>query len=597
MNWKKLYRILEQKFDADRCVERVRRIWETDHFISYDRYAETARYCADSMLRAGLTQVEKLPLKADGKTLYHDWRIPKAWRVHHGTLRYASGEIISDYQQVPCALSMYSHSTDGPVEAEVVNVTGWETLPEDGSLQGKILLTDKKASNLVVQARQAGAVGVLSDGVVLLYPGTRDSKEDIYDACPWESLGQADLTAPMFGFKLSPRQGDRMRRELAQGPVRVIADVRTEFYDGEVYTVSGLLPGAQPELEEVFSYGHLYEPGANDNASGCGALLELAQCFQDAIAQGLLPRPKRSIRFAMGEECGGSMGYTACHPERKMLCAGVADMVGTEYIDRAKLTLRYNPLASASFADAALTISANICREMDGKDYIFPVYPMRDGIGTDNILADPAFRSPAIALVANPSTSYHTSMDTPDRIEPEIIKRNALLLGVYLYGLADADAETCEMLEAELRRQHQADLDALSQPDPRQVRHLREKLERSLYSLTRICPELPYEAPAEQVPPMPDYARDMGTCVPVRDVKGVINLFRHPNPGQCPWRPGWNAELNIPLFWIDGKRNLWEITVQSAFEMQQFTDEQLRQKFEDLAEYFTVLRECGYLHW
>ena len=593
MDWKKLYPILDKYFREDRCLERVTKIWENDHYISYDRYEETAQYCADSMAAAGLKEIEKLSLTADGKTCYHDWKIPKAWRVEHATLRYTDGEVISDYSQVPCCLSMYSPSTPGPVEAEVIDVCGLTELPADGSLAGKILLTDLTAAQLLPQAQKAEALGILSCSV-RLYPGIR-TREDVYDTCLWEGLGQKDLSNTVFGFKLTPRQADRMWELLKHGPVRVTADVKTEFYDGVVYTVSGLLEGTEPELPEVFAYGHLYEPGANDNASGSGALLELAQCFKEAIEAGVLPRPRRSIRFAMGEECGGSMGYLAAHPDRKMLCGGVFDMVGTENIDKAKLSLRYDPLANWSFADAALAASARLQEEYRNTAYDFIHHPFREGLGTDNIVADPCFDTPAIALVAAPATSYHSSLDTPDRIETDILKRNAMILGAYLYGLADGDRETCAFLEKELRTL--VDTDLSSQQDPRGRRHIQEALERGLWSLTRICPELSFKKPQEEVPPLPAYAAETGSRVPVRIVAGPLTLAAHPELDNPRWRPAWNASLNIPLFWTDGQRNLWQITCQTAFEQQEFSDEQLEAKYRELSQYFEFLRDLGYIAW
>ena len=593
MDWKQLIPILDEAFSAERCLERVTKIWENDHYISYDRYEKTAHYCAASMKDAGLTDIEKLPLTADGKTCYHDWKIPKAWKVRHATLRYADGEVIADYEKIPCSLSMYSPATCGAVEAEVADVCGLKELPTDGSLAGKLLLIDKRAGAALEDARKVGAIGILSCSETL-YPGIR-TREDIYDTVLWESMGQKDLSNTVFAFKLTPRQADRMRQHLKAGAVRVIADIDAEFYDGVSFTVSGLLEGSEPELPEVFAYGHLYEPGANDNASGSGALLELAQCLNEAIEKGLLPRPRRSIRFAMGEECGGSMGYMAAHPDRKMLCGGVFDMVGTEDIDKAQLSLRYDPMANLSFADAAIDLSARICGEYMGKQWNFLRYPFKMGLGTDNIIADPCFNTPAVALVAAPATSYHSSMDTPDRIQPEILKRNALMLGVYLYGLADADEETCRMLEAELRQQTETAVAAVS--EPRLCRHIREGLDRALYSLKSICPDLPFLPPAEEIPPMPAYAGDAGKRIPVRQVPGPLTLALHPPKENPRWRPGWNAALNIPLFWADGKRNLWQIVCQTAFELGEASDEHLQKKFEETSDYFAYLEELGYLTW
>ena len=592
MNWKNIFPILDSCFHADRCLDHVTRIWETDHRISYDQFEKTADYCAKAMEAAGLTQIELLPLKADGRTCYNDWRLPQAWKVHHGYLSYPDGQRICDYEKIPCSLSMYSPGTPGPVEAEVVNVCGLAEFPADGSLEGKLLLTDRRASSALADAQKAGAIGVLSCSETL-YPGIR-SREDIYDTVLWESLGRQPEN-PVFGFKLTPRQADRLKAQLEAGPMRLIADIQTEFYDGVCYTVSGLLEGSEPGLPEVLAYGHLYEPGANDNASGCGALLEIAQCFREAIEQGLLPRPRRSIRFAMGEECGGSMGYTAAHPDRDTLCAGVFDMVGTEEIDRTLLSLRYDPLANLSFGDPALDLSARLCQEYLGQKKEFQRYPFRLGLGTDNILGDPCFGSPSVALVAAPATSYHSSMDTPDRIQPEILKRNAMILAAWLYGLANADRDTCVLLEEELRQQTEAALS--SQPNPRLRQQILEGQQRVLYSMNRICPELGREKPREDPPELPEYALEWGETVPVRLVRGPLTFAKYPAPAGTPWRPAWSAPLNIPLFWTDGIRNLWQISCQTAFELGESTDEQLKARFKELLDYFTFLEKQGYLRW
>lgn len=595
MQWNEILTAMAGKYDKDRCMEHLCAIYNTDRWNDFDRYLETAEYCAKTMESAGLKQVEKLPLKADGKTLYGDWKLPKAWRVRKGILRYPNGEVISDYHKKPCALSMYSPGTGGEIEAEVADISGMTSLPDDGTYRGKILFTDLQPGAALPLARQVGAIGMLSYSM-RLFPGVRDSKEELYDECLWETMGQAYPDNTIFGFKLTPRQGDRLLEELKQGPVRLVADVDTERYEGVCYTVSGVLEGTDPSLPEVLAYGHLYEPGANDNASGCAALLELAKSFSEAVEEGLLPRPKRNIRFVMGNECGGSMGYLVSHPERKHLCSGVFDMVGTEAIDRAILDVRYNPIPNWSFADAAIVAADRICKEVLSENYQYTFSHFREGLGTDNInIADPAFDSPAVAMVAAPATSYHSSMDTPDRIESDVLRRNALVLGLYLFGLADADADTCEFLKKEIQNLTQRELSGAKHSCIEN--QMTEAMERALYSLRKICPELPYELPCEEVPPMPDYAAERGAWVPERLVPGCLGLNAHPELKNPRWRPSWNVELNVPLFWVDGKRTLWQIAVQTAWEMDQWTDEQLREKYEQLSDYFQFLAELGYLEW
>lgn len=99
-----------------------------------------------------------------------------------------------------------------------------------------------------------------------------------------------------------------------------------EMHRGTSYNVAGLLPGSDPNLKSETilitahydhlgtQHGHLY-PGANDNASGTAAVMELARLFAQA------PRLKRSILFVVfGSEeqlMLGSYYYTA-HPLRPL---------------------------------------------------------------------------------------------------------------------------------------------------------------------------------------------------------------------------------------------------------------------------------------
>ena len=595
MEWKNILSSIAEKYNEDRCMEHICAIYNSDRWNDFDKYLETADYCAKVMEEAGLKQVEKLPLKADGKTLYGDWKLPKAWRVRKGVLRYPNGEVISDYHQKPCALSMYSPGSGGEIEAEVADVSGMTSLPDDGTYKGKFLFTDLMPGAALPLARQVGAIGVLSYSM-RLFPGVRDSKEELYDECLWETMGQAFPDNTIFGFKLTPRQGDRLLEELRQGPVRLVADVDAELYEGICYTVSGVLEGTDPSLPEVLAYGHLYEPGANDNASGCAALLELAKSYCEAIKEGSLPRPKRSIRFVMGNECGGSMGYLMSHPERKHLCSGVFDMVGTETIDRAIMDVRYNPIPNWSFADAAIVAAERIYKEKFNTNFRFDHSHFRRDLGTDNInIADPAFDSPAVAMVAAPATSYHSSMDTPERIESDVLKRNALVLGVYLYGLAGADEDTCKFLAGEILALGEAE--GKTEEHPQWKKLMQVATQRALYSLRKICPELSYAAPVEETLPVPDYAKEKGEWVPERLIPGCLGLNAHPGLKDPKFRPSWNVELNLPLFWVDGNRNLWQIAVQTAGEMCLFADEDIQKKFRQLSDYFQFLVELGYMRW
>ena len=55
--------------------------------------------------------------------------------------------------------------------------------------------------------------------------------------------------------------------------------------------------------------------------------------------------------------------------------------------------------------------------------------------------------------------------------------------------------------------------------------------------------------------------------------------------------------MNIPVFWIDGKRNLWQIAYLSAVEKGKCTDAEIKEELEMLTDYFECLAESGYIRW
>lgn len=547
--YEQLYTLLSKHADPRRCLDTLTRIWQNDRLFSFDAFARTATVCADRMAEAGLEQIETLPLKADGFTTYGDWLIPQAWDAKSASLRILSPKVeapcLADYPQIPCSLVMYSAPTPPK------GVTGEVLLVEDAAavdaldVRGKLLFIRKdKPQSILQAAAKGGALGILSD-FIPLYPGVRDSREDVYDTNRWENaFALPKNDSGLFAFSLSPRQGDMLTDLLGKGPVTLQAHVETTLYDGSAATISALLPGETDN--EVLAYGHLYEPGAEDNASGCAALIEAVWLLRQMVEEGHLPRPRRGIRIAMGFECAGSMGYFCAHPKRidKTDAGLVADMVGTETIDRSPMTIWHNPLANYGYTDRLITELMQAIAEQSGTPFSYR--EKRFSIGTDNILSDPCFKMPTVALIADPALSYHSSLDSAERIEAEVLLRSAILCAMYLYTTANAPLHAFK-------------------PDPMQVE-----------------------------PPL--CGGDMR--IPVRQVLGCLTMeggTRVASMTQAErdrWQPAWSTRLNTPLFFADGQRSIAQIAACSAQEMQ-IADKEAYAK--ELSEYFTFLAQHGYI--
>jgi hypothetical protein len=601
--YENLFKALETEFDKDRALGFVKGIWENDRWFRTPSFVKTARYCAALMREMGLADIEMLPVKADGRTPYGDWVLPRAWNARSASLKLIGKPpgpdvVLCDYQLNPCSLIMYS-APHPLVETAAVLVDDPTRLP-DVSLEGKIIVTRRIARELVPIAVKYGAIGIASD-YIPLYPGIRDTREQMAGFHRWDN----DFIVPtdthgLFGFSLDPAGGSLLRSLLKEGPVRLAAEVDTLIYEGESYTVSGAIPGQEADAGELVAFGHLYEPGANDNASGCAVLLELARCIQAGLRKGKIPAPRRTIRFVFGHECVGSMAYVSSHPERigKTHFALVADMVGTEKIDKARLGLYHNPIASWSCLDALAPEIVNAYQRRRGTVFEWDekVYG-----GGDSHLADPCFKMSSVMYMAVPALSYHSSMDIPDRIEPDILMRNGILMGTLLLfcaGLGPGEAPWLRekiLEDIKLRRQHEAG-HRKGLWDIARSRALAEPEE--LPPVFRQLPEGVSEAEA--------------AIVPVRLVKGSLTFAAKPIFLDQPWPPAPEKPLNVPtfwggnvlgtaLFWADGKRNLWQIAVLSWLEGDSGSSPEnsqvrgMAEHFHFLKRYFTFLSENGYM--
>jgi len=505
--------------------------------------------------------------------------IPRGWDAARArlTARRDGGErVLADYEAVPCSLVMNSSPTPpGGVTARAVIADEADQLASL-DIRGKIILTRLSADQVFKRAKEGGAVGIASD-CIPLFKGIRDSREQVMDACRWVNSFQTTEDAGLFAFSLSPRMGDALRNILAEAPeTTLFAEVDARRYDAEVHTISGLLRGAEPDLGEVLVYGHLYEPGAHDNASGCGMILELARALAGAVRDGTMPRPRRGIRFAMGYECAGSMGFCAAHPEiiERTACGLVADMVGSGAKNRATMHIWHNPNANWSYVDAlildlfaAYDVFSGVKREVKGDPF---------GIGTDNILADPCFGTPTVAMLMHPALSYHSSMDTMDLIEPDVLRWSGIVAGSFLLFMANAGTEEVAYLNGLMETKYR---EGQAEHGAQFMRN--NAYARAVLSLERLL--LPAEPPA-------GWRR-----VPRRTVRGPLTFDALPDRASLPYQPAWNTRLHTPLFWADGVRNLWQIAELTAADVGGTGN--AKERYAAIEGFFEFLAARGYVEW
>ena len=135
---------------------------------------------------------------------------------------------------------------------------------------------------------------------------------------------------------VSERQGQELRDALERGRKIVVrAVVKTQVVtDAKDQLTVGLIKGTDLADEELVFTAHLYEgwakQGANDNASGCTAILETARVLKKLLTEGKIPPLKRSVRFLFVPEISGTEAYLRLNPDiKKRIFADInLDMVG-----------------------------------------------------------------------------------------------------------------------------------------------------------------------------------------------------------------------------------------------------------------------------
>jgi hypothetical protein len=259
-----------------------------------------------------------------------DSRFERGWEPVKSTLRLdgADGEILLSRETHRISLAINSFSTPrGGSTFRLVDLGRGNAAAFEGKdVKGAVVLGDAELGMFSQQAFQRGAVGAISTSV------PRYNKPDeTPDVLRWDAIGYNETLRP-FAFKATPRVGRRLREALAAGPVTVHVEIETTFHRGASRTLVAEIPGRDKSGERVVMFAHVQEPGANDNASGCGTLLATALAIQSAIRSGVLPPPSRTLTFMWGNEISGSEAWIKANPEavKRVLAMLSLDMTGED---------------------------------------------------------------------------------------------------------------------------------------------------------------------------------------------------------------------------------------------------------------------------
>lgn len=425
-----------------------------------------AELVAERARAYGLSGVEILTFPADGKIFYGtqrsrppwDAEFAELWELHKSGDTWAPQTRIASFDAVPVTLAEDSESADAT--ADLVDVGGGiaESDYTGREVRGKIVLASAQPGAVETLAvEKFGAAGIVS---YAMNQRTAWWGQD-ENLIRWGHLQSFPKTST-FAFMVSLKTARSLRDRLAQGEqIRLHAVVRAGRHAGSYEVVTAVIPGADSGLkdQEIAFSCHLdhQRPGANDNASGCATILEVARTLQKLISEGKLPRPARTLRFIWPPEIEGTTTLLNARPDFAKSIKAVIhmDMVGGGPETKAIFHVTRGPMSLPSFVHDVAEAFAAFANEQTERFAATGVadYPLvapeggreplraefaRYSMGSDHdVYQDSSFRIPAIYLNDWPDRYIHTNFDSAANIDPTKLKRAAFIGAASGYFLAN----------------------------------------------------------------------------------------------------------------------------------------------------------------
>jgi len=444
------------------CYERIRDLSVFNKWYGSDDMEKAALQIVAKLKDYGVgdAHVERFEVGPD--TYYWMQKPYAAWNCRQGELRMLEprrellASLDADYT---CVLV---NSRDADVSAEVIYVgQGIEARDYEGKdVRGKFVLAygdPWPVSKIAIFEK--GAAGVLW-GRNVNYTGLNSNTVTQTRIAPWSDDRTKSST---FGFSLSANQA-RVLTELIRKGEKVVlqARVRAEVRSpGPHFGVIATIPGTTEADKEIVLNAHLDHPrpGAHDNNSGGGVLLEVARTLKRLIADGTIPPPRRTLRFYWNPHIWGLHMLYKTYPDLlpKAIAGINVDCVG---LDTTKVSSTFMvvepPYSRSSFLGDVFENLLNyvsICnndqwgreeygleiRDQDGSNNIFAGRTVPFFGYTDHIFFNSGTVGvPAVQLGEESASFHHSQKDELSALDPTQLRRVCFLTAASSYALASS---------------------------------------------------------------------------------------------------------------------------------------------------------------
>ncbi len=395
-----------------------------------------------------------------------DGEVGELWEV------YPNKRKICDYDDMTHFLASGSGNAD--VTAQIVYIgNGRPSQYDTTAVKGKIVLAEGRAGSIARSAcARYGALGVVCYNTAI----TIDDPDQIAGG----GIRGGSRDSKLFGFNLSYRMGLQLRGRLMRGDSVVVrAKVKTKYYPSKLNVVVATIKGSEKPDEEIVLCAHIFEgvtkQGANDNKSGGAGILETGRTLIQLIKDGVIERPKRTIRFLWVPEYSGTSAYLDAHPElvKNMLVNINQDMVGEHlFKNKACFQLMRTPYSRPSYLNdvmenyyeyvhdtnvqtlhlrsgSSMYVNAIVAPSGSKDPFFYKINPFYSA-SDHHVFNGWKYGVPGVMMIVWPDQWYHTSGDRPDKSDKTQMKRVAFIAAAASYTMANADEKMVTKMAAEI---------------------------------------------------------------------------------------------------------------------------------------------------
>ncbi|MBR7121649.1 MAG: AAC(3) family N-acetyltransferase [Lentisphaeria bacterium] len=368
-----------------------------------------------------MENIQRITHAADGRNTTFDYTMPQAWSLDRDKRSFLEitgaplpgiGNILADSAVDPLHANIWSAPTpEGGSTAELIDFAVLEPGNYEAA-RGKWVLYAPQSASLIGgvyhDLAEAGIAGMVGSDFEE-FDASPDSFEWLNGNgyCGWYLIA-GEKRFPTFS--VSPLTAAALRERLQQEKVILHGEMYCKVYDGEIYTVTGTIPGESSD--EFALIAHLYEPFVNDDAAGFAFLCEIARILKAGNF-----KLKKTLRLIFSMELYGTAAYLKEYGANIVLAANCD---GIAYADTDTLFARRTPFFCPSFSDWL---------NLETFQTFLPQFNPAEApasLSDDTFAADPGFHGgiPTFWLYHSSGTAHHI---TGYRFAPDWRKAKAEL--------------------------------------------------------------------------------------------------------------------------------------------------------------------------